>query len=292
MKKAIIVSILLHLTLLQGYVGYTQPLSNTDFNIQKYEQHIKEQKQDLGAYMALLLLYSNEKYNQKMIGLMKKINRQFDKEPLILKAYNNYAASYYKDKNYEMAEKIASITLDKYPEDPDAALIYSETLQRNNKIAESIRFLEKFLKKNPDQFFLHTKLTYQLLYKGDYKKAFEVAKAAHMININNVDFYFLEAVTLQLQDSDEALKYYNAYLEKLEFSRDLEEREQAAILIVEVLSSSCSNSETYIKLIKQLEYLKTPGAIILVQARFAARMFPEESFFKVKINEIESRNSA
>lgn len=282
--KKILGYIFISVVLMAGtHPGYTQPLSNQQYGIAMLKEQISKNKNDKGTYLALCYLYSQEKEYDNMLNLMNTATSRFRNDKSILGALTEYSKDYYLEGNYNLAEKIAKLTTDKYKDDPDSSLVYAEILFKQNKPGESISFLENYIKRNPKDLIIYDKLIEMCIYKEDYNKAFKVAQEAQNVNLDNISYYLIEGLTLQLVDKDKALKYYQSYIDKLSISNDFEPRVNSAFKIIKTLQDPDVNAESYINLIKYLESQRAPLYYIVIQAQYAQKLYPENAYFSEKL---------
>lgn len=285
MKKMILI-FLIFITLISSTQTFSQPMNNAQFTIEKIKNDIKQNKYDKGAYMGLIYLYSEENEYENMLNTMQQVARMFKKDLKVLQAFNEYSKEYYSKKNYEIAQKIAKLTMSHFKDDPDVALILSEIYLKQNKLNDSIAVLENFLKKVPDDLLITDKLFESYIYKADYDKAFQTARKAQQYRINNIYLYFLEGLSLQLNDKEKAIDYYKAYHGKLSIAQEYEPRIKVAEKIAKTLTNNAATADDYKTLIEFTEKLNAPKSYYLIQARYAQKLFPENTYFTQKINSI------
>lgn len=290
MKKKLIIALLL--LIITGTTidnTYSQPLTQNQFAIAKMKEELAKYKGDQSIYMSLCFLYSKEHDYDNMLNMMKTIVKKFPKDSATAGVINDYAMEYTQKGNYDIALKVVDITLSKYKQDQDAAIIRSEILLKQNKIDESNRFLESFLKKNPKEYLLYDRLADSYIYKEDYNSAFKTIRTIQDINIENIYYYLVEAMILQMTDKDKSLKYFKAYFEKTQFVEEYEPRLKVAKRIYELLQSSNPVATDYEELLDYMKSNKVPSSYILIQAKYAQKLFPESPYFKSVIDNIYSK---
>lgn len=287
MKKTLFVALIILIS--SGLVidkTYSQPLTTNQYAIAKMKEELAKYKGDQSIYMSLCLLYSREKDYSNMLDMMNQVVKKFPKDSSIIATINDYALEYLKEGNYDIALKIIDITLSKYKRDQDAAIIRSEILLKQNKINENISFLESFLKRNPEEDLLYEKLADSYIYKQDYTNAFKTIRTIQDKKIDNIYYYFLEAMLLQMTDKQKSLEYFNAYFEKLQFVEEYQPRIKTAKRIYELLQSSDVSVNDYEELLDYMKTSNVPKSYILLQARYALKMFPNNPYLKTVITDI------
>jgi tetratricopeptide (TPR) repeat protein len=270
--KTILKSFIILLVMISSFNPVqAQPLSNEGFAIVNLEKQVREHPRDKGAYMALLLLYSQNQQDQKFLDTMHTVIKKFKKDDSLIGPFNEYARDYMKQGKLDLAAQISSIALKNYKDDSDMALIRSEILLKQGKYKENISFLSDYLKRNSAQYFLHDRLIYSYLMNEEYQKAFDAARRAQQENISNIHYYFLEALALQMIDKDKAIQYYKAYLDKLQVASDLPQRIKVAQKIYQTLTNKSATQTDYTELVKFTKEQNAPDAIIEIQKRYAAK---------------------
>lgn len=264
----------------------SQPLTTNQYAIAKMKEELAKYKGDQSLYMSLCMLYSREKEYANMLDMMNQVVKKFSKDSSITATINDYALEYLKNGNYDIALKIIDITLSKYKRDQDAAIIRSEILLKQNKINENISFLESFLRRNPEEDLLYERLADSYIYKQDYTNAFKTIRTIQDKKIDNIYYYFLEAMLLQMTDKQKSLDYFNAYFEKLQYVEEYEPRVKTAKRIYELLQSSDATINDYEELLDYMKTSNVPKSYILLQARYALTLFPDNSYLKTVITDI------
>lgn len=290
MKKKIFIALLL--LIITGTTidnAYSQPLTQNQYAIAKMKEELAKYKGDQSIYMSLCFLYSKENDYDNMLNMMKTILKKFPKDTATAGVINDYAIEYSQKGKYDIALKIVDITLSKYKRDQDAAIIRSEILLKQNRIDENNRFLESFLKKNPKEYLLYDRLADSYIYKEDYTNAFKTIRTIQDINIENIYYYFVEAMILQMTDKEKALKYFKAYFEKTQFVEEYEPRIKIAKRIYDLLQSNDVTATDYEELLDYMKTSKVPNSYILIQARYAKKLFPESPYFETVIENIYSK---
>ncbi|MGD9580283.1 MAG: tetratricopeptide repeat protein [Vampirovibrionia bacterium] len=287
MKKILLSTlIILYVYGVCNETSVSQPLTNNQYAIAKMKEELAKYKDDQSIYMSLCLLYSNEKDYDNMLDMMRQVVSRFSRDTNIAATINDYAMEYSRKGEYDIALKIIDVTLSKYKRDQDAAIIKSEILLKKGDVNGNISFLSSFLKKNPEESLLYDRLADSYIYKKDYQNAFETIRTIQDKHIDNIYYYFLEAMILQMTDKEKAIKYFEAYLEKIQFVEEYGPRIKLAQKINKMIRSNDSTINDYEELIEYMLKNNVPKSYILIQARYALKDYPDNAYLEKVINDI------